>query len=52
MRSKPFRKNAHKERIFSLVQNRVDFDYLKGHREEPLSGKARLATQRRGFLLP
>jgi len=39
MRSKPFRKNAHKEQILSLVQNRVDFDYLKGHRKQQCLNK-------------
>lgn len=29
MRSKPMRKNAHKERLFTLEQNKTDFDYLK-----------------------
>lgn len=34
MRSKPMRKNAHKERIFTLSQNRVDFDYQKYFQEK------------------
>ncbi len=32
MKSKPMRKNAHKERIFTLSQNTKDFDYIKNHR--------------------
>lgn len=32
MRAKPTRKNARKERIFSLRQNIQDFDYLKDYR--------------------
>ena len=34
MRSKPIRKNAHKERIFTLRQNRTDFDYSKDRQAE------------------
>ena len=44
MRSKPFRKNAHKEQILSLVQNRVDFDYLKSHRKHQYLNKAARAA--------
>lgn len=32
MRSKPMRKNANKERIFSQRQNIEDFEYMKSHR--------------------
>lgn len=32
MKSKPIRKNANKERIFSQRQNIEDFDYIKSHR--------------------
>src|ERR1039457_536292 len=28
---KPSRKNSHKERIFSLPQNKIDFEYQKEH---------------------
>lgn len=31
MRSKPIRKNAHKERLFSQRQNIQDFEYIKNH---------------------
>ena len=31
MRSKPMRKNAHKEQIFSQRQNTQDFEYTKSH---------------------
>lgn len=31
MKSKPMRKNANKERIFSQRQNIQDFDYRRGH---------------------
>ena len=34
MRSKPMRKNANKERIFTQKQNAQDFDYIKSHRGE------------------
>lgn len=30
---KPTRKNSHKERIFSLPQNRIDFGYQKEHQD-------------------
>lgn len=46
MRSKPFRKNAHKERIFTLRQNRNDFDYLK-HDRDAGALKSCLAIPRR-----
>lgn len=32
MKKKPNRKNFHKERIFTLEQNKFDFDYIKEHR--------------------
>ena len=34
MRSKPNRKNAHKERIFTQRQNIQDFNYTQSHRGE------------------
>lgn len=45
MRSKPIRKNAHKERILSLAQNRVDFDYLKSHRKQQSLNKIARAAK-------
>jgi len=32
MKSKPTRKNAHKDRIFTQRQNTQDFDYIQEHR--------------------
>ena len=32
---KPSRKNSHKERIFSLPQNKIDFGYQKEHQDKP-----------------
>ena len=34
MKSKPNRKNAHKERIFTQRQNIQDFNYTQSHRGE------------------
>jgi|CXWL01.1.fsa_nt_gi hypothetical protein len=34
MKQKPARKNAHKERIFGLHQNKTNFDYQTSHRDE------------------
>jgi len=40
---KPSRKNSHKERIFSLPQNKIDFGYQKAHQDrEPKEQKASL----------
>jgi len=40
---KPDRKNAHKERIFSLPQNKIDFGYQKEHQDKvPKEQKAAL----------
>lgn len=35
MRQKPSRKNTHKEKIFTLNQNKVNFAYQKMHQEGP-----------------
>jgi hypothetical protein len=45
MRSKPIRKNAHKERIFTQRQNIQDFDYTKSHRGQ-VDGKVRNSRKR------
>ncbi len=34
MKSKPMRKNAHKDRIFTLRQNIQDFHYIRNHQEK------------------
>lgn len=34
MRQKPARKNAHKERIFGLHQNKTNFEYQKNRQSE------------------
>lgn len=33
MKQKPARKNSHKEKIFTLNQNKTNFDYQKTHQE-------------------
>ncbi len=46
---KPDRKNFHKERIFSLPQNKTDFDFIKEHRErQMIQEKAYEIFERRG----
>ena len=34
MKQKPARKNAHKERIFALHQNKTDFEYQKSGQDK------------------
>ncbi|MBF0489553.1 MAG: 4a-hydroxytetrahydrobiopterin dehydratase [Candidatus Omnitrophica bacterium] len=44
---KPTRKNSHKERIFSLPSNKIDFEYQKEHQEKsqkPESSGKRVKT--------
>ena len=47
MRSKPMRKNANKERIFSQKQNIQDFDYMKEHREKVNGENPKLSKEKR-----
>ena len=43
MKSKPNRKNFHKEKVFTLEQNKLDFDYI-----EKVRNKAYEFYERRG----
>ena len=43
MKSKPNRKNFHKEKIFTLEQNKLDFDYI-----EKVRNKAYELYEKRG----
>ncbi len=35
MKQKTARKNSHKEKIFTLNQNKTNFDYQKAHQDGP-----------------
>lgn len=47
MKSKPARKNFHKERIFGLHQNKTDFEYQKDHQAK-IREKAHEIFEKRG----